>query len=60
VALLLVAGLIVGGIMFALISCRFFIKNFGGITGDMLGACVEGTETWLWFAGWLLLCFVTV
>ncbi|ANX13550.1 cobalamin 5'-phosphate synthase [Fictibacillus arsenicus] len=59
-ALLLVAGLIVGGIMFALISCRFFIKNFGGITGDMLGACVEGTETWLWFAGWLLLCFVTV
>jgi adenosylcobinamide-GDP ribazoletransferase len=43
---------------FIWLSRRFFIKQFTGITGDMLGASVEGAETWLWFAGWLLLCFV--
>ncbi|WP_027408641.1 adenosylcobinamide-GDP ribazoletransferase [Anoxybacteroides tepidamans] len=37
----------------------FYEKQFGGITGDMLGAFVEGAETWLWFIIWLLHFFVT-
>jgi adenosylcobinamide-GDP ribazoletransferase len=55
---LLVLLLSVSGLVFAIVSGHFFIKKFGGITGDMLGACVEGTETWLWIVGWLLLYFV--
>jgi adenosylcobinamide-GDP ribazoletransferase len=41
----------------------FFLKNialrwFGGITGDVLGASVEGGEAVLWLAVWLLHYFV--
>jgi adenosylcobinamide-GDP ribazoletransferase len=38
----------------------FYEKQFGGITGDTLGAFVEGVETVLWFIIWLLHFFVTV
>lgn len=46
---------LVGGTMFAALVARlFFEKQFGGITGDTLGAFVEGVETWLWLMIWLL------
>lgn len=35
-------------------------KWFGGITGDVLGATAEGTETLLWMIVWLLHYFVMV
>jgi adenosylcobinamide-GDP ribazoletransferase len=38
-------------------SKSFYKKQFGGITGDTLGAFVEGVETWLWFTIWLLRYF---
>lgn len=43
--------------------CLFFfrrkaVKWFGGITGDVLGAAVEGTELILWMTVWLLHYFV--
>ncbi|WP_214480091.1 adenosylcobinamide-GDP ribazoletransferase [Bacillus sp. SM2101] len=31
----------------------FIVKHFGGMTGDTLGAFVEGTETVLWLICWL-------
>jgi adenosylcobinamide-GDP ribazoletransferase len=39
---------------------RKALKWFGGITGDVLGACVEGTELLLWLTVWLLHYFVMV
>jgi adenosylcobinamide-GDP ribazoletransferase len=36
------------------------IKWFGGITGDVVGASVEGVELILWMTLWLLHYFVTV
>lgn len=38
---------------------RFMNKHFGGMTGDTLGALLEGTETWLWLILWLSHAFVT-
>jgi adenosylcobinamide-GDP ribazoletransferase len=37
---------------------RKIVKWFGGMTGDVLGASVEGTELLLWMALWLLHYFV--
>ncbi|RYL88134.1 adenosylcobinamide-GDP ribazoletransferase [Sporolactobacillus sp. THM19-2] len=36
------------------------VKWFGGITGDVVGASVEGSELVLWMMVWLLHYFVTV
>lgn len=41
-----------------LICRRNALKWFGGITGDVLGASVEGTELLLWMTVWLLHYFV--
>jgi adenosylcobinamide-GDP ribazoletransferase len=39
----------------SLIVCRLkAVSWFGGITGDVLGAAVEGTELFLWMTVWLL------
>jgi adenosylcobinamide-GDP ribazoletransferase len=40
------------------VSRRNALKWFGGITGDVLGAAVEGTELILWMTVWLLHYFV--
>ena len=47
-------------ILFLLIAARKIVKWFGGITGDVLGAGVEGTELLLWMTVWLLHYFVMV
>lgn len=55
VSILLVTALLI------LLFCRGkAIKWFGGITGDILGAAVEGTELFLWMTLWLLHYFVMV
>lgn len=51
--------------MLIAIGCYFSIrakavKWFGGITGDVIGASVEGTENMLWMTLWLLHCFAMV
>jgi adenosylcobinamide-GDP ribazoletransferase len=52
-------------ILLAAASCYLFyrrkvVKWFGGITGDVVGASVEGTELILWMTVWLLHYFVMV
>lgn len=43
-------GIVLVGCMllFVLIYRKWTIKNFGGMTGDLLGALYEGTEVFLW------------
>lgn len=48
------------GIIFILIVKRKIIKWFGGITGDVLGASVEGMEMVLWLTLWLWHYFAMV
>lgn len=50
--------LLLASILCYLISRRNALKWFGGITGDVLGATVEGTELILWMTVWLLHYFV--
>lgn len=52
-------------LMIIALVCYAFVrvkanKWFGGITGDVLGASVEGTELILWMTLWLLHCFAMV
>lgn len=44
---------------FAALSKAFIEKQFGGISGDTLGATLEGGETVLWLILWLLHLFAT-
>jgi adenosylcobinamide-GDP ribazoletransferase len=46
--------LFIAMILFVYLYRRWTIKNFGGMTGDLIGALYEGTELFLW--GILLLC----
>jgi adenosylcobinamide-GDP ribazoletransferase len=41
------------------LCARWIRRQFGGLTGDTLGATLEGAETWLWLILWLLLAFGT-
>ncbi|CAH2712958.1 Adenosylcobinamide-GDP ribazoletransferase [Neobacillus rhizosphaerae] len=55
--------LLVGLLILVATCCLYFcrrkaVKWFGGITGDVLGASVEGTELILWMTVWLLHYFV--
>ncbi|KZM53667.1 adenosylcobinamide-GDP ribazoletransferase [Aeribacillus pallidus] len=40
-----------------LVLKRFFLRTFGGLTGDAIGAAIEGSETVLWMMLWLLHLF---
>ena len=52
--------LMVIAILSLLFAARKAVKWFGGITGDVLGASVEGVEIVLWMTLWLLHYFVMV
>lgn len=46
--------LIAGAAFFYFWVKRFIYKEFGGMTGDTLGASLEGGETFLWLILWVL------
>ncbi|MFC3882250.1 adenosylcobinamide-GDP ribazoletransferase [Bacillus songklensis] len=56
VIMFVIVGLMV---VFGSLYRAFIRKQFGGITGDTIGAAIEGGETWLWMSFWLLHVFVT-
>lgn len=47
-------GLVAGLVIFVLLYRRWALKNFNGLSGDLLGAFIEGSEFGLWI---LLLLF---
>lgn len=52
--ILFVLILTMAALVTLLVCRRKAVKWFGGITGDILGAAVEGTELILWMTVWLL------
>lgn len=52
----ILTGITILFVLFFGFTCK---KQFGGITGDMLGAVTEGCETLLWLVLWLLRFSVT-
>ncbi len=50
--------LLAGTIIFTMVSVIFFRKAFGGISGDSLGASVEGGELWSLILVWCYLSIV--
>lgn len=59
VSLIPIGWLLLAAMVSYLLCRRNALKWFGGITGDVLGASVEGTEFILWLTIWLLHYFVT-
>ncbi len=55
---LIVLCLLLAIALFGTVYRRFIQTQFGGITGDTIGAEIEGGETWLWVSIWLLHVFV--
>jgi adenosylcobinamide-GDP ribazoletransferase len=51
---------VLGGALLLYTFCAriFFQRQFGGITGDSIGATIEGGETCLWIIMWLFQLFV--
>ena len=45
--------LVIVAFLFILVASRKIMNWFGGITGDVLGASVEGVEILLWMTVWL-------
>lgn len=54
-----VIGLVISSAIFLRSSMKLDEIAFGGMTGDTLGASVEGGELWLWMTLYLLLSFAT-
>ncbi|MGP7819097.1 adenosylcobinamide-GDP ribazoletransferase [Niallia sp. 01092] len=52
--------LMISGAVCYVFLAKKIVKWFGGLTGDLLGAAVEGTELVLWATVWLLHYFVMV
>jgi adenosylcobinamide-GDP ribazoletransferase len=50
--------LLISSIIGYFFLAKKIVKWFGGLTGDLLGAAVEGTELLLWAIIWLLHYFV--
>lgn len=55
-----ILSLVIAAILFIWIFSRKIVQWFGGMTGDVLGASVEGVETLLWMILWLWQYFAMV
>lgn len=51
--------LLIGTVVWAFLFIRFIQKEFGGVSGDLLGACLEGGEVWSLIMVWCYLSIVT-
>ncbi|WP_165967193.1 adenosylcobinamide-GDP ribazoletransferase [Jeotgalibacillus sp. S-D1] len=50
--------LLIGSVAWAALFIRFAQNEFGGISGDLLGACLEGGELWSLIMVWFYLSIV--